>query len=36
VIEGTEAPAVELKHSRMLLRVRPQTDEKKKQAIVEE
>ena len=29
-------PSVELKHSRMLLRVRPGTDEQKKQAVVEE
>ena len=36
VIEGNAAPSVELKHSQMLLRVRPGADEKKKQAIVEE
>jgi len=36
VIEGDEAPSVELKHSRMILRVRPGTDELKKRAIVEE
>src|SRR5438105_11828824 len=35
VIEGDEAPSVALQHSRMLLRVRPGTDAKKKQAIVE-
>ena len=36
VIESDEPPSVELKHSQMLLRVRPATDEAKKQAIVEE
>ena len=36
VIEGDEAPSVALQQSRMLLRVRPGTDAKKKQAIVEE
>ena len=35
VIEGDAAPSVALQHSRMLLRVRPGTDAKKKQAIVE-
>jgi predicted metal-dependent hydrolase len=35
VIEGDEGPSVALQHSRMLLRVRPETDAKKKQAIVE-
>ena len=35
VIEGNEAPSVALHHSRMLLRVRPGTDAKKKQAIIE-
>jgi predicted metal-dependent hydrolase len=35
VSEGNEAPSVALKHSRMFLRVRPETDAKKKQAIVE-
>jgi predicted metal-dependent hydrolase len=35
VIEGDEAPSVALKHRWMLLRVRPGTDAKKKQAIVE-
>ena len=33
VIESDQAPSVELKHSRMLLRVRPGTDEKRRQAI---
>ena len=35
VIEGDEAPSVALQHNRMLLRVRPGTDAKKKRAIVE-
>ena len=35
VSESNQAPSVELKHSRMLLRVRPGTDEKRKQTIVE-
>ena len=35
VIEDNEAPSVALQHSRMLLRVRPGTEAKKKQAIVE-
>ena len=35
VIEGDEAPSVAVQHSRMLLRVRPETNAKKKQAIVE-
>src|SRR5262245_35826440 len=35
VIEGDTAPSVALQHSRMLLQVRPGTDAKKKQAIVE-
>jgi len=35
VIESEEAPAVELKHSKMHLRVRPGASEEKKQAIVE-
>ena len=35
VIEGNAAPSVALQHSRMLLRVRPGTDAKKKRAIVE-
>lgn len=36
VTESDEPPAVELKYNRMLLRVRPRTDEDKRQAIVEE
>ncbi|MCI0692878.1 M48 family metallopeptidase [candidate division KSB1 bacterium] len=36
ISEKDQAPSVELKHSQMLLRVRPGTEEKKKQAIVEE
>jgi predicted metal-dependent hydrolase len=36
VIESNTAPAVELKHSTMLLRVRPGTGEEKRQAIVDE
>ena len=36
VIESDAPPSVELKHSRMLLRVRPGTSEEKRQAIVEE
>src|SRR6266571_3490203 len=35
VIEGDAAPSVALQHNRMLLRVRPGTDAKKKWAIVE-
>jgi predicted metal-dependent hydrolase len=35
VIECNEAPSVELKHSRMFLRLRPETHEDKKQALVE-
>jgi len=35
VLEGDAAPSVALQHRRMLLRVRPGTDAKKKQAIVE-
>ena len=35
VIEGDAAPSVALQHNRMLLRVRPGTDAKKKRAIVE-
>jgi predicted metal-dependent hydrolase len=35
VIEGNVAPSVVLQHSRLLLRVRPGADAKKKQAIVE-
>ena len=36
VVESDKAPAVELKHSEMHLRVRPGTSEEKKQAIVDE
>jgi len=36
VIEGNAAPTVELKHSKILLRVRPGTGEDKKRAIVDE
>ncbi len=36
VIEDNEAPSVELKHSRVLLRVRPGTDDEKRRAILEE
>ena len=36
VTEDNEAPSVELKHSRMLLRVRPGTDDEKRRAIVEQ
>lgn len=35
VIEVNEAPSVELKQSKIILRVRPGTDDKKKQAIVD-
>jgi predicted metal-dependent hydrolase len=35
VAESDEPPAIELKHSRMLVRVRPRTDEHKRQALVE-
>jgi len=35
-IECDEAPSVELKHSRMFLRVRPGTQDDKKQAVVEQ
>jgi predicted metal-dependent hydrolase len=35
-IESNAAPAVELKHSRMLLRIRPDTGQDKKQAILDE
>ena len=35
VSESNQAPSVELKHSRMLLRVRPSTDERRRQTIVE-
>jgi predicted metal-dependent hydrolase len=36
VYESGEPPSIELKHSRMLLRVRPRTDEAKRQALVDE
>jgi predicted metal-dependent hydrolase len=36
VYESGEPPSIELKHSRMLLRVRPRTDEDKRQALLEE
>jgi predicted metal-dependent hydrolase len=36
VVESNEAPAVELKHRKMRLRVRPGTGDGKKQAIIEE
>jgi predicted metal-dependent hydrolase len=36
VFESDEPPSIELKHSRMVLRVRPRTDESKRQALVEE
>ncbi len=35
VVESDEPPVIELEHSRMLLRVRPGTDSKKRQTIVE-
>lgn len=35
VIESDQAPSIELKHNRMLLRVRPGTDENRRQALVE-
>lgn len=35
VIEVDEAPFVELKHKKMILRVRPEADEKKKQSIID-
>ena len=35
VSESDEPPSIELKHSRMLLQVRPRTDEHKRQALVE-
>lgn len=35
VVESDQAPAVELKHSQMLLRVRPDTDEATRQSIVD-
>ncbi|MCK4304334.1 MAG: M48 family metallopeptidase [Candidatus Eisenbacteria sp.] len=36
VSESDKRPSIELKHSRMLLQVRPRTDEDKRQALVEE
>ena len=36
VVESDAPPAVELKHSKMLLQVRPGTDEAKKQAVLDE
>ena len=36
VRESDGSPSIELKHSRMLLQVRPQTDEDKRQALVED
>jgi hypothetical protein len=36
VSESDEPPSIELKHSRMVLRVRPRTDEEKRRAFVEE
>src|SRR2546427_3762679 len=36
VSERDEPASIELKHSRMLLRVRPETDENKREALVEE
>ncbi len=36
VCESDEPPSIEVKHSRMLLRVRPRTDEAKRKALVEE
>ncbi len=36
ISESDEPPSIELTHSRMLLRVRPRTDEDKRQALVEE
>jgi len=35
IIEVNEAPSIELKHNKMILRVRPGTDDKKKQAIID-
>ncbi len=35
IIEVNEAPSVELKHNKMILRVRPGSDEKKKQEIID-
>ncbi len=36
VSESDDPPSIEVKHSRMLLRVRPRTDEDKREALVEE
>jgi predicted metal-dependent hydrolase len=36
VFESDKPPSIELKHSRMLLRVRPRTNENRRQALVEE
>ena len=36
IAESDEPPSIELTHSRMLLRVRPGTDEHKRQALIEE
>jgi predicted metal-dependent hydrolase len=36
ILESDEPPAIELKHSRLLFRVRPGTDQEKRAAIVEE
>ena len=36
VVESDEPASIELQHNRMLLRVRPRTDENKRQALVEE
>jgi len=36
VSESDEPPSIEMKHSRLLLRVRPRTDEDKRKALVEE
>ena len=36
VSESQEPPSIEVKHSRMLLRVRPRTDEDRRKALVEE
>ncbi|WP_342305560.1 SprT family zinc-dependent metalloprotease [Methanolobus sp. ZRKC5] len=35
IIEANEAPSVELKHKKMILRVRPGADDKKKQAVLD-
>jgi predicted metal-dependent hydrolase len=36
VVESNEPPSVQLEHSRILLRVRPGTDERRRQTIIEE